>query len=106
MLSDNGFIDDKVACIAKPVLMFLKHHPFKSPSRLFFIRKSAPKRGCLIYIKYFLNSVSSFDTVFFYYSSRLLLDDHHLSTDNIKVMSQQVIIARLMRRLDSGIELS
>ena len=36
---------------------------------------------------------------FFYYSLRFVLDNHHLSTDNIKFMSQQVIIARLEREL-------
>ena len=44
--------------------------------------------------------------LFFYYSSRFVLDNHHLSTDTIKFMSQQVIIARLTRGFDSGIELS
>ena len=33
-VSDNDLIDDKVACIAKPVLMFLKHLPCKSTSGL------------------------------------------------------------------------
>ena len=42
---------------------------------------------------------------FFYYSSSLLLDNHHLSTDNIKFISQQIIIAKLRRGFDSGIDL-
>ena len=48
--------------------------------------------------------MSSIDTVF-YYSTRFVLDNHHLSTDNIKFMSQQIIIVRLRRGFDSGIEL-
>ena len=45
---------------------------------------------------------------FFHYSSRFVSDNHYLSTDNIKfmMMSQQVIMARLKRRFDSGIELT
>ena len=43
---------------------------------------------------------------FFQYSLILLLNHHHLSTDNIKFISQQIIIASLMRGLDSGIELA
>ena len=47
-LSDNSLIEDKVACIAKPVLMSLKHLPCKSTSRLYCIKKSAPNMGCLM----------------------------------------------------------
>ena len=47
--------------------------------------------------------MSSIDPVF-HYSLILLLDKHNLSTANIKFMSQQMIIARLMRGFDSGIE--
>ena len=39
---------------------------------------------------------------FFYYS--FVLDNHHLSTDNIKRMHEQVIIAKLRRGM-TGIEL-
>ena len=34
LLTDNGLIDDRVACIAKPVLMSLKHPPCKLTSTL------------------------------------------------------------------------
>ena len=44
--------------------------------------------------------MSSIDPVF-HYSSRLLLDNHHLPTDNIKFISQQIVIARLRKGFDS-----
>ena len=44
--------------------------------------------------------MSSIDPVF-YYSSRLPLDNHHLSTDNIKFLNQQIIIG-----LEEGLGLS
>ena len=40
------------------------------------------------------NSMSTINPVF-YYSARLIMHNHHLSTENIKFISQQIVIARL-----------
>ena len=46
LFSDKGLMDDRVAGIAEPVLMSLRQRLFKSTSKLWCIRKFAPKMGC------------------------------------------------------------